>query len=108
MRPAARTLEQERSGHDVTEREALDSQPVQVRSGETPGSSVAMPPASVERPGSKRGGATGRSAALSEVCSVVKDSRVERGTGGAEPVWIWRRPWKAPVNLERVPRDTPA
>ena len=52
-----------RSGHDVTGRQALGSQPVRVRSGETPGSPVAKPPGPVERPGSKRGGATGRSAA---------------------------------------------
>jgi hypothetical protein len=43
-------------------RQALDGQPVGVRSGETPGSPVVKPPGPVERPGSKRGGATGRSA----------------------------------------------
>ena len=44
-----------------------------------PGSSVVKPPGVVERPGSKRGGAIARSAALSEVCSVVKAPVVGRG-----------------------------
>ena len=43
--------------HDVTERQAHGSQPVQVRSGETPGSPVARPPASGEIPASRRGAA---------------------------------------------------
>ena len=38
----------------VTERQAQDSQPVRVRSGETPGSPVARLPASGEIPVSKR------------------------------------------------------
>jgi hypothetical protein len=41
--------------HDVTERQAHGSQPVRVRSGETPGSPVAALPASGEIPGSRRG-----------------------------------------------------
>ena len=40
--------------HDVTERQAHGSQPVEVRSGETPGSPVAALPASGEIPGSRR------------------------------------------------------
>ena len=40
--------------HDVTERQAHGSQPVRVRSGETPGSPVAALPASGEIPASKR------------------------------------------------------
>jgi len=62
VRPAVRAPRTQRSGHDVAERHALDGQPVRVRSGETPGSPVAKPRASAERPPSKRGGATGRSA----------------------------------------------
>ena len=45
---------------------------MKVRSGETPRSPVAKPPASVEMPASKRGGASGRSATSSEACNVVK------------------------------------
>ena len=30
------------------------------------------------------------------------------GQEGAEPVWIWRRPWKPPGILERVVMDPPA
>jgi hypothetical protein len=57
--------------HDLTsERQARDSQPVRVRSEETPRSSVVKPPGSVEMPGPKRGGPTRRSATSSEVCSV--------------------------------------
>ena len=47
---------------DVTKRQAEGSQPVRVRSGETPRSPVAKPPCVVERPGAKRGGATDQSA----------------------------------------------
>ena len=56
VRPAARAPERKEMTHDVTERQAHGSQPVQVRSGETPRSPVVKPPASVERPASKRGG----------------------------------------------------
>src|ERR1700733_12843898 len=41
-----------------------------------PGSSVVKSPCVVERRGAKRGGATGRSAALSEVCGVVNVHRL--------------------------------
>ncbi len=41
--------------NDVTNRQAEGSQPVRVRSGETPRSPVAKPPCVVERPGAKRG-----------------------------------------------------
>jgi len=44
----------ERRFRRVTERQAQDSQPVRVRSGETPGSPVARLPASGEIPASKR------------------------------------------------------
>ena len=74
--------------HDVTERQAHGSQPVRVRSGETPGSPVAALPASGESPGSKRrktapgrGRATGQSAASSEACSVVKNPRASGPRG---------------------------
>jgi hypothetical protein len=100
--------------HDVTERQAHGSQPVRVRSGETPGSPVAALPASSESPGSKRrktvpgrGRATGQSAASSEACSVVRDP-AQAGQEGAEPVVLGRRPWTAPENLERVPKNPPA
>ena len=54
---------------------------MRVRSGETPRSPVAKPPVSVERPASKRGGATGRSATSSEACSVVKTTRASGPRG---------------------------
>jgi len=41
--------------HEMTERQARDSQLVQVRSGETPRSPVAKPPASIERSGVEAG-----------------------------------------------------
>ena len=65
VRPADRAPWQEVC-RDVTERQADGSQPVKVRSGETPGSPVVKPPASVESPASKRGGPTDRSAASCE------------------------------------------
>ena len=46
-----------------------------VRSGEMPGSLVRKPPCVAERRGVKRGGMTGRSAALSEACGVVNVHR---------------------------------
>ena len=74
-------------------RQAQGSQPVRVRSEETPESSVVGLPASVERPVSKWsdnrplwGCATGRSATSREACSVVSTDPRERGQGGAEPV----------------------
>jgi hypothetical protein len=77
-----------KGGHDVTERQAHGSQPVRVRSGETPGSPVAALPASGEIPGSKRrktapgrGRATGQSAASSEACSVVRNPRASGPRG---------------------------
>ncbi len=51
---------------------------MRVRSGEMPGSSVAMLPVSVERPASKRGGASGQSATSSEACGVVSYACVSR------------------------------
>ena len=60
----------------VTDRQAQVSRPVGVRSGEMPGSLVVRPPCVAERRGSKRGGATGRSAASSEVCGVVNVHRL--------------------------------
>jgi hypothetical protein len=71
VRPAARAQWKRRQVHDVTERQAHGSQPVQVRSGEMPRSPVAEPPASVERPASKRGRVSVRSATSREACSVV-------------------------------------
>jgi hypothetical protein len=56
VRPAARAPRRRGGQRDVTERQAQDSLPVQVRSGETPGSPVVKPPCVVERPGAKRGG----------------------------------------------------
>jgi hypothetical protein len=47
---------------DVDERQVRGGLPVWVRSGEMPGSLVAMPACVVERPGAERGGATVRSA----------------------------------------------
>jgi len=43
-----------------------------------------------------------KSAASLRLPAVCGDSE------GAEPVWIWRRPWKASGNLERAPMDPPA
>ncbi len=71
VRPAARAQWKRRQVHDVTEQQAHGSQPVRVRSGETPRSPVAEPPASIERSASKRGRASVRSATSREACSVV-------------------------------------
>jgi hypothetical protein len=54
------------------------------------------------------GGATQRSAALSEACRVVRGPSVRAGRGGAEPRVSRRRPWKGRGILERVPRNLPA
>jgi len=83
---------------------------VRVRSGEMPGSLVRKPPCVAERRGAKRGGMTGRSAALSEACGVVNvhrpcgrskrsRARVNRakamervfgpGAGAEEPLGVW-------------------
>ena len=62
VRPADRVPWQEVC-HDIANRQADDSQPVRVRSRETPGSLVVKSPAWGEIPASKRGGATERSAA---------------------------------------------
>src|SRR6266487_5055821 len=67
-----------------------------------------MPPCVAERRGSERGGATGRSATSSEVCSVVNVPHREVGQGGAEPVGTGRRPWNALLVLERVRKNLPA
>jgi hypothetical protein len=86
---------QRRSGHDVAEREGLDSQPVRVRSGETPASSVAKPPASVESRGRSgealvaqqvavTAGHGYRSDARSEVCSESSWARTACGRGTAQ------------------------
>jgi hypothetical protein len=89
----------ERRDQTVTERQAHDSQLVRVQPGETPGSSVAALPASGEISASKRRKtvserrrATGRSAALSEACSVVSKTLAGRGQEDAEPVHTRRRP----------------
>lgn len=90
-----------------------DSQPVQVRPAETPGSAVARPSVAEEIPCRRsdevpeRGRATGRSAASSEACSVVTPHPA-RDQGGAEPVGNGRRPRKATQSLERSPRNPPA
>src|SRR5215211_212393 len=92
----------------VTERQAHGSQPVGVRSGETPGSPVARPPASGEIPGSRRGAA--------QLASPQHEAKPAASLGiparadpeGAEPAFQWRRPWTAPGSLERVPRNPPA
>jgi hypothetical protein len=104
-----------KEAYGVTERQAHGSQPVQVRSGETPGSPVAALPASGESPASKRrkttparGWATGRSATSREACSVVIRPPHQRDQEVAEPVKVGRRPWTAPGSLERVPRNPPA
>jgi hypothetical protein len=97
----------QRSNHDVTERQADDDQPVQVRSGETPRSPVAKPPGSAEMPGPKRGGANWRSATSSEACSVVMWP-AKAGKGRAEPLGFGRRPWKAPLILEPVLKNSSA
>lgn len=60
---------------ETFDREAQGSLPVRVRSGEMPGSLVVRPPCVVERRGAKRGGSTGRSAALSEACGAVSVHR---------------------------------
>jgi hypothetical protein len=86
----------------------VDSQPVRVRSGETPRSPVVKPPCVVERPGSKRGGANDQSVTSREACSVVTPVRPCDGRGGAEPVPYGRRPWTTPGILERVSRNLPA
>jgi hypothetical protein len=95
---------------ETIDREAQGSQPVRVRSGETPGSPVVRPPCVAERRGAKRGGSTGRSAASSEACGVVivhrrgwrsRGSRAranrakateriwEPGAGAEEPPGVW-------------------
>ena len=56
---------------------------MRVRSGETPRSPVVKPPCVVERPGSKRGGATDQSVTSREACSVV--TPVRRETDEEEP-----------------------
>jgi hypothetical protein len=58
---------------------------VQVRSEETPRSSVVKPPGSAEMPGPKRGGATWRSATSSEACSVVMWGLREQAQGEPSP-----------------------
>jgi hypothetical protein len=63
VRPAVRAPERKEEEGGVTERQAHGSQPVRVRSAETPGSPVGKPPCAAERPGAKRGGTTDRSAA---------------------------------------------
>ena len=81
---------------------------MRVRSGETPRSPVVKPPCVVERPGSKRGGATDQSVTSREACSVVTPVRHHGGRGGAEPFPKGRRPWTTPGILERVSRNLPA
>ena len=79
VHPAAWMPWQQGGCCDITERQAHVSQPVEVRSGETPGSPVGKPPCVIERWGAKRGGATDRSVTSSEACSVVTPAR-ESGT----------------------------
>ena len=81
---------------------------MRVRSGETPRSPVVKPPCVVERPGSKRGGASDQSVTSREACSVVTPVRLHGGTGGVEPLPKGRRPWTTPGTLERVSRNLPA
>ena len=81
---------------------------MEVRSGETPRSPVVKPPCVVERPGSKRGGATDQSVTSREACSVVTPVRRHGGAGGVEPFPKGRRPWTTPEILERVSRNLPA
>jgi hypothetical protein len=97
VRPAARATSRQRSQHDVTEQQGRDSLPVQVRSEETPRSSVVQPPALVERPASKRGESNSQSATLSEVCSVVIYPCESRASGcracslrakAMEDIWV--------------------
>ncbi len=54
------------------------------------------------------GGATARSAALSETCRVVSEPALGRGTGRAEPRLSRRRPWKGCRAWIAAPRDSPA
>jgi hypothetical protein len=92
----------------VTERQAHGSQPVGVRSGETPGSPVARPPASGESPGSRRGAVQLASPQHQAKPAASLGIPARAGQEGAEPAFQWRRPWTAPGSLERVPRNPPA
>jgi hypothetical protein len=101
----------ERRNADVTERQAHDSKPVELRPGETPGSPVAALPASGEILASKRRKtvserrrATDRSATSLEACSVVSKTLAGRGQEEAEPVDIWRRPRTVPRTWSGCPR----
>jgi hypothetical protein len=94
--------------HDVTERQAHGSQPVGVRSGETPGSPVARPPASGEIPASRRGAVQLASPQHQAKPAASLGIPAQAGQEGAEPAFQWRRPWTAPGSLERVPRNPPA
>jgi hypothetical protein len=71
----------QRSNHDVTERQADDDQPVQVRSGETPRSPVAKPPGSTEMPGPKRGGANDVGGSAASAVSWAKRARLVGARG---------------------------
>ena len=66
-------------------------------------------PCVAERPGAKRGGSNRAVCNASEArASVVKRPAYERGRGGAEPVRVRRRPWKALLFQERALRNPPA
>jgi hypothetical protein len=100
---------------DVTGCQAQGSQPVQVRSGETPGSPVAGLPASVERLVSKRSdehplGVSQPAGPQHQVkpAASLQPPPVRAGQGGAEPVLSGRRPRKASWILERASRNLPA
>ena len=79
--------------HDVTERQAHDDQPVQVRSGETPRSPVVKPPASAEMPGrsgvEQLGGPQHEVKLAASLCGLRK-----QGKGRAELMGFGRRPRK--------------
>jgi hypothetical protein len=94
--------------HDVTERQAHGNQPVGVRSGETPGSPVARPPASGEIAGSRRGAVQLASPQHQAKPAASLGIPAQADQEGAEPAFQWRRPWTAPGSLERVPRNPPA
>src|SRR4029453_5386306 len=94
--------------YDVTERQAHGSQPVGVRSGETPGPPGAAPPGSGEIPGWRRGAVQLTSPQHEAKPAASSGIPAQAGQEGAEPAFQWRRPWTAPESLERVPRNPPA
>jgi len=103
-----------KGGSDVTGHQVQGSQPVRVRSEETPGSSVAGLPASVERPASKWSDDHPLGVRNRPVRSMKRSLQrrefepASAGQGRAEPVSNGRRPWKASGNLERALKNSPA